>query len=405
MLFALATTAPRFGFAGSQPSPPQPTPAGAPGKFRLGHRPELEGLRGLAVLFIMAGHLPLLGAQSDLAGYAGAPANAPFPGGFYGIYIFFVLSGFLITVLLAQEHQAKGSISLGAFYIRRVLRLLPGYAVFLTVCCAYALFGLGPAQGRTLLRGLGLSACYASNFYWCFPRERLGMLTHTWSFCLQEQFYLIWPVALCLLLRLRVRWIVTLLALGVVASALFRFTFWWAGGVTGFHVASTTLPARGELLLSGALAAVLACRGRLPRSRTGQTVLRSAASLAVLGLAGLVAWCGNGPHLFCGVSTLTGVLIALAIAGLIGAPPAWLRTCLSIRPLLAVSRISYGLYLWHVPAYCVVPGLLARWLLLREPAGTLIAALTVGLAFVAAAASYYLVERPCLRVKTFFSRA
>jgi peptidoglycan/LPS O-acetylase OafA/YrhL len=405
MSVAATTTTPRLRFAGSPPSPPQPTPAGASGKFRLGHRPELEGLRALAVLLIMAGHLRLLGVQSDLAGYASAAPNPSFANGFYGIYIFFVLSGFLITVLLTQEHQARGSISLGAFYIRRALRLLPGYAVFLIVCCAYALFGLGPEQGRSLLRGLGLAACYASNFYWCFPGERLGMLTHTWSFCLQEQFYLIWPVVLCLLLRLRVRWIVALLAVGIVASALFRFAFWWAGGVTGFHVASATLPARGELLLSGALAAVLACRGQLPPSRTGQVVLRAAATLAALGLAGLVAWCGNGPHLYCGVSTLAGVLIALAIAGLIGAPPAWLRACLSVRPLLAVSRISYGLYLWHVPAYCVVPGLLARWHLLREPAGTLVAVVTVGLAFVAGAASYYLVERPCLRAKTFFTRA
>jgi peptidoglycan/LPS O-acetylase OafA/YrhL len=98
------------------------------------------------------------------------------------------------------------------------------------------------------------------------------------------------------------------------------------------------------------------------------------------------------------------VLIALTIAGLIGAPPGWLRTGLSARPLLAVSRISYRLYLWHVPAYCVAPGLLARWL--PSPGtGMLVAAVTVALVFVAAAASYYLVERPCLRVKTFFTRA
>src|SRR6266700_848849 len=151
--------------------------------FHLGYRRWLDGLRGLAILMVLAFHLGFV------------------PGGFLGVDVFFVLSGFLITTLLAEEWQARGSISLKHFYLRRALRLLPALAVLLTVCALAKLltrpWSETVAFGKEIVGVAGYLANWPSLHG--VPMRTLG---YTWSLSVEEQFYLLWPILFLGMLRL-----------------------------------------------------------------------------------------------------------------------------------------------------------------------------------------------------------
>src|ERR1700682_626933 len=162
----------------------QNSPAPGP-EFRLGYRPELDGVRGISILLVLLLHFtPKL-----------------MPGGYFGVDIFFVLSGFLITSLLLQEWARKNSISLKDFYIRRALRLGPGLAVYLLLVGAYACVFLDKGNARGMYLGIVLTLSYISNWVMAFKPDFLpGLLAITWSLAVEEQFYLVWPLILSLLL-------------------------------------------------------------------------------------------------------------------------------------------------------------------------------------------------------------
>ena len=163
------------------------------------YRRWLDGLRGVAILAVLAYHFYLL------------------PGGFLGVDIFFVLSGFLITSLLADEWRRWGSISLSLFYLRRALRLLPAFWVLLLV---YGLAGLGRPAAEAAARGkeIALAACYVANWP-AIHQTPMPIVGHSWSLAVEEQFYIIWPLVFYSLLRLGLgrRWI-----LGLVGSFIMR---------------------------------------------------------------------------------------------------------------------------------------------------------------------------------------
>jgi len=161
--------------------------AGPPpgGSVLPGRWPALDGLRGLAVLAVMVYHSGL----------------RPFlPGGYLGVDVFFVLGGFLVTVLLVREHQRSGSLRLGRFYLRRVLRLAPALFLMLAGCCAFAAFRTRPDRAAQVYRAALLTACYAANWDWLWSAP-LGLLSHAWSLSVEGQFYLVWPALLYALLR------------------------------------------------------------------------------------------------------------------------------------------------------------------------------------------------------------
>ena len=150
---------------------------GGHGGFRLGYRPELDGLRGLAVLAVMAYHCDL---------------RRVVPGGFLGVDLFFVLSGFLITALLMREHQQTGRVHLPRFYLRRALRLLPALFVMLAVCCVWAALRTKPDRAAVIYQAALLTACHAANGAACWSVP-MDLLSHAWSLSLEEQFYVAWP--------------------------------------------------------------------------------------------------------------------------------------------------------------------------------------------------------------------
>src|ERR1044071_207656 len=160
--------------------------------FMLGHRRSLDGVRGVAVLAVLAVHTNHLGGASLL------------PGGSLGVDIFFVLSGFLITGLLIEEWSRSGSISLADFYRRRALRLVPALALMLlTLACVSAAVLSAPEAEQTL-RALPTAFLYLTDFAISLDgRAALGALRHTWSLAVEEQFYLLWPPLLLVALRAR----------------------------------------------------------------------------------------------------------------------------------------------------------------------------------------------------------
>ncbi len=214
----------------------QPLKQQAP--FRLGHRPALDGLRGIFVLTVVALH-----------------AGIPFmQGGGLGVDGFFVLSGFLITCLLLQEWQRHGVISLNGFYVRRALRLLPAFYSVLAVIGIITMVCLTGDLAVDTQRGLLLSFLYCSNWFTVFFGENhvgLGLLLHTWSLGIEEQFYLVWPVLLIGLLRLRLREMRLVAVIGTLAVVASLRRVWLVMIGTSFARMSFGTDTRVDALLIG----------------------------------------------------------------------------------------------------------------------------------------------------------
>jgi peptidoglycan/LPS O-acetylase OafA/YrhL len=355
------------------------------GGFHLGYRPWLDGMRGLAILAVFIYHLQLIA------------------GGFVGVDLFFVLSGFLITSLLLEEWQQRGTISFGRFYLRRALRLLPGLLALLIGCGAYvAVFQRDDAAafGKEAL----VAVCYVANWPTLHnvPLPRLG---HAWSLSLEEQFYLLWPVLLYLMLRLRLRrgTIMTLVVAGILASAVLRGVLFelYARPRQG-HPGSLLriyngLDTRADALLVGCLVALLAAWGLLPRSPAFRWAT-GVASLAGLPLIGNIMWAKHmgTPQLYYGLFTLIAVAFALPAARLLTGPSRAAFAVLEARPLVYLGRISYALYLVHAPIIIWFGWERLGW---RHPVETLLVA---GASLAAAVLLHHTIERPFLRLKHRF---
>src|ERR1044072_1415372 len=185
---------------------------------RLGYRPWLDGLRGIAITAVFIHHLQHFIYQGDrLFGWLFLPFGS------LGVDIFFVLSGFLITTLLLEEHASTNTINLKKFYIRRALRLLPALFVLLAFTALFALLFLPFSEATTTARLSIIAIFYGTNWALAFG-ERSDLLGHLWSLAVEEQFYVIWPLALMLVLRfgLARRRLVLLIVSLIVLVCLYR---------------------------------------------------------------------------------------------------------------------------------------------------------------------------------------
>ncbi|ANY10352.1 acyltransferase family protein [Pseudonocardia sp. HH130630-07] len=319
--------------------------AAAPPVTSTNRSAALDGLRGVAVLGVLAFHTGLL------------------PGGFLGVDLFFALSGYLITDLLLREVAATGTVSLRAFWGRRTRRLLPATAVLLLVTGAgTVLFGPPDLARSTLSDGpwvqLNLQNWHLlaeSASYWDrFGQQRV--FEHLWSVAVEEQFYLAWPLLVVLLARgadragSRVLLAAALLSLGsVVLMAVLADPV----DPTRVHTGTDT---RAFSLLVGAAAAtgpVRAFLARLPGRWPGGSAAAAAAGIAA---ALLLVDGERAPLLFTGGLALFSVAAALLIALCVQAPRSWVARLLAVRPLTGAGRISYALYLWHWPVIVLLPG-------------------------------------------------
>ena len=333
---------------------------------RLGNVPALDGLRGLAILLVLGRH-----------------ADKLLPGGLLGVDLFFVLSGFLITTLLLNEWGATGSISLGAFWRRRALRLLPALFVFVpVVIVGYAVLvalGRQPQEELVDMAVGGLATLgYVANIFRADGAFKASSFSHTWSLATEEQFYLIWPLML-----------VSVLALGTRLRGLVYALAAVAAGLAAWRIAVIVeLGVRPVPRLLCPRHARRRPRARLSRgccvcAGLARHVPRWTSYCALGVAAAIVAFfdMGNPVHAAFGIS---GFAVAAAIVLLACVlEPNWLfARAMTWRPLRGLGRVSYGLYLWHVPIF-----LLVGW------------ELGIPLAIVVALASYRFVEQPFLRLK------
>ena len=342
-----------------------------------GFRPDIEGLRALAVIAVILFHARLLGVH----------------GGFVGVDVFFVLSGYLITRLILGELVATGRLRLRAFWGRRARRLLAASALVIVVTAIASHFILPPLNQGSVAVDAVAAATFTSNLVFAsrlggYFGAQLGQATpspflHFWSLAVEEQFYLCWPPLLALLTRRPRQYRRLLLtAIGVLGIGGFVLAAWMTprSPTWAFYL----LPTRMGELLAGALLAVLGTQVRriAPATRAG---------LAWLGLAVIVVVCFRFDEQMAWPGTAVLIPVLATMAVIIGGSAegvAWApMRALGMGVLQWIGRHSYALYLWHWPILVLAE---ARGGPLSWPARVVAIVMAVGLS----ALSYRFVEDP-----------
>jgi peptidoglycan/LPS O-acetylase OafA/YrhL len=350
---------------------------------RLGYRPGLDGLRAVGILTVLAFHVGAFSRTSVL------------DGGFLGVQVFFVISGFLITALLLEEHERNDRISLGKFYARRALRLFP--ALFAAVAAAVVYASFAP---RDQLHGTAMEAI-ASVFYWdnWFHALNVGpptILLHTWSLSIEEQFYLVWPLLLIAVIhvtrRRRDLWV---LPLALAAAAAIGRAGVIAADPGSFNRLYFGTDTRADALLIGCTLALLWDRGWLQRAARAVSAL----ALPAVAVLALLMWYASVPgrSLYLYGLLACSLASAVLIANVVTGRPAVLVRALEQPPIVFVGKISYGLYLWHYVVFWIVRDHTGGWShASRVP-------LELSVAVAVAIASYYVLELPIVRHKARFT--
>lgn len=328
------------------------------------YNPSLDGLRAVAVGLVMASHF----------------SWGRLPGGWVGVSLFFVLSGYLITKILVGELDTSGKLDLKRFYLKRFIRLTPALALVVAASLLIAAFTgkLSDASEAALWSGL-----YAMNFIRAFSLGQEAALGHTWSLAIEEQFYLLWPLALLIIPQgSRVKALATAI-LGLVA---WRF-YLWADGAELVRIYNG-LDTRADALLIGCLLAMtdhaIPYRRWMP---AGAIAVLLACYLPLHPGATLTWICA----LFAAALTSAALIKFAAVDG-------WAHGVLTLKPLVFFGKISYGLYLWHYM-------LLISFAHLQTHGNRLFYVVAICVASVALAVlSYYLVEQPFMRLKSAISR-
>jgi len=337
----------------------------------MGYRKDIDGLRAVAVLAVVFFHAKLPG----------------FAGGFVGVDVFFVISGFLITGLIAQDWK-DGQFSFLTFYFRRVRRILPALGCIYLASTLIAASLMLPSDMAEFGRSLLSSAAFVSNHFFFGLADYFGgqadlkPLLHTWSLSIEEQYYLIWPLLFLAVARWRSRWlphgvgiaVVVLLAASAMTVSQHR------------EAAFFLAPFRAWELLLGAWLALLP-RHPVLSARTAE--LAAAAGLSLI-LASVVLL--DESRAFPGLLAVPACLgtALLILAGIEHGP--FLTRMLSLRPAVAIGLISYSLYLWHWPLLAF-----ARYYFDRPLRSTELATV-LGASLLAAVATYRYVEQPARRL-------
>jgi peptidoglycan/LPS O-acetylase OafA/YrhL len=353
--------------AGAPPAPSE--------QAQRGYQPALDGLRALAVFAVMAYHVAL-----------------PFAvGGWIGVDVFFVLSGFLITRVLMSVHVGPWRRSLRSFYLRRALRLLPALVVLLAFTfVSYAIVGPHTLATRQTLVGVPASFFYVANWLPALGITNLGFLGHMWSLSVEEHFYMLWPMLFRALWSASPRRTAKRVALALGAAAAYR-VYLVASGAS-LNRLYTGTDARAEELFVGCLLAVLFTAGLSRLAARRPMLWHCAAFIAVVGLVGAAIALPVGSRFVPrGGSTLIELAAALVIANIVLFPRAIVSRLLAFRPLVWLGRRSYGIYLWHLP----LGGLAAALVPVGDPLARFFNTALIWVATISVAAlSYRFVERP-----------
>ena len=354
----------------------------------MGYLPGLDGIRALAVLGVLLYH-------ADVAW---------FTGGFLGVDVFFVLSGFLITTLIVEEFDRRGTVSFSQFYLRRARRLLPALLLMLLVVgfLAGLIYTDAAAQVR---KDTIASIFYVNNWWYIFSSQsyfefigRPPLLKHLWSLSIEEQFYLIWPAVVFVLLKFRGRRLVFITAIGAALLS----TAWMVilSIANGFPESAD--PSRVYFgtdshimgLLIGAALAIVWRPGRLPKQVTAgaKLILTSIGVASLIAVIGFFLFVGEfSPWMYRGGFLLLAVIVALLIA-MATHPAIALGRVLGGQPWRYIGQRSYGLYLWHWPIFMML-----RPNLDTPLSGLWNFILRMGVTFIVAELSYRFIEVPIRR--------
>ena len=329
-----------------------------------GYRPEIDGLRAVAVVPVILFH----------GGISG------FSGGFVGVDVFFVISGYLITSILLRE-MGQGRFSLWRFWERRARRILPALVLVMVCCIPFAWMWMLPDQYLAFSRSLIAVSVFASNIlfwresgYFAAAAEEKPLL-HTWWLAVEEQFYILFPLAVLLIWRLGRRALIAAIALaGLLSLGLSQYAA-HASPAANFYL----LPTRAWELMAGALCALALDRRGVP----GSDALAGLGLVLILGAVVVFDGATPFPSVWALVPVGGTVLIVL-----FARPGGSVARGLSWRPVVAVGLISYSAYLWHQPLFAfariAIPGPPDTWLMLG------LAVSSLGLA----ALSWRFVEQP-----------
>jgi peptidoglycan/LPS O-acetylase OafA/YrhL len=350
------------------------------------HVPGLDGLRGIALLGVLLFH-----------------ASGALPGGCLGVDLFFVLSGYLITSLLLAEHAQTGRIALSAFWVRRARRLFPALLSLMPAIAVYGRYFARPDELKSLRAQALATLGYVANWQTIFEHKSYWQLfsspsplEHTWSLSIEEQFYVLWPLLVTLVLRRytsRALLAVSLL-LGALSMAA-MFLLFNPDNTTRAYLGTDT---RMAGILAGAALATVISPNQGFSARTTRA-LDALGGLAIVGLA--VAWCklsGTSELLYRGGFWLTELGALLLIVCAVAGPQSLVARALCLRPFRLLGAISYGVYLWHWPVnVCLTPERVHMH-------GFALHALHFALTFAIAIASYWFLERPIRRHGVPFNR-
>src|SRR4051812_32042810 len=311
----------------------------------LGRQPALDGVRGLAVLLVMCSHL-----------------GVPLPSGGIGVDLFFVLSGFLITTLLLTERDRTGTISFSAFYLRRVRRLMPALVLMLALfAIAQHYFGF-LATSMSLGWAVLIPLFFASNWLALFSNANaLNAINPTWSLSVEEQFYLLWPLALFVAIRKRVRPLLMVGVLAVLCVGLIAFADWLPWRWPALSIYFNPFD-RGAELLFGCIAAFLWRYRYVPRFLAWRplgwialAVLLFMAKHGQVDIHQYFAYFNLAPWAdiqaeYIGAALL-GFVLLLSVTE---HPNGDLATMFKLPPLRYIGKISYGVYLFHLPTISII---------------------------------------------------
>lgn len=338
----------------------------------MNYRKEIDGLRALAVIPVILFH----------AGFS------LFAGGYVGVDVFFVISGYLITGIVMNDIE-RGTFSIADFYERRIRRILPALFLVVSICVPVAFWLLLPAELKEFSQSLFAVATFSSNvLFWSQSgyfegAAELKPLLHTWSLSVEEQFYLFFPLLLLVTWRWGRKWVVALVSIAAMASLLLAE---W-GALNKPIAAFFLLPTRAwELLLGALVAFYMGSASRRPLSLVQSNVLASAGLL-------LVAYAVFGfdtqttfPGLHALVPTVGAALMILGARA-----ETWVGQLLSRPFMVTVGLVSYSTYLWHQPLFAF-----ARHMGLQRSAVSALIGLSV-LSVVLGYLSWRYVETPIRR--------
>jgi peptidoglycan/LPS O-acetylase OafA/YrhL len=348
----------------------------------------LDGLRAIAVAAVVAYHV--------------TPGTAQ--GGGLGVDIFFVISGFLITGLLLTEHETTGRILLRSFWARRARRLIPALVALVVVCTSVALF-----VGHDVLVGIGRQVLGAATFSsnWLsiasgtsyFGTTTPELFRNLWSLAVEEQFYLVWPFVVLLVLLVRSNRLRALIFLLIAIVSATAMAVLYSPHTDPTRVYYGTDTHSFGLALGAALAVAThgMARTRLGWPRWGRKLAPIPGAIAVIVLIGLVVVLpAESAITFQGGLAVVALLAAVAIWGAI-IPGSFVGRVLDLRPIRWVGARSYGIYLWHWPVLVLAVAIEPRW---QDSAAMtwMLGTIVVVVSVIVAAVSYSLLEAPIRRL-------